>query len=196
MKMQTSRRSVTDLYPKCSWVLREFLRQFTNVLIQIVLFDWLQSCSSVGLRCASLSLHTAYLSLSNRSIYNYKSSMTVKRTWTADLRFKMPPKNIDPQKILPNPISFRLWVGFLFLSVFYKHFVQQVRKQMLSNSCVNLSLLAVQSLVLVQTQHFRFTTNLGSLKDYHVLHLRLLAGTVAIRQQPTKLHLYFTAFWI
>lgn len=32
----------------------------------------------------------------------------------------MPPKNIDPQKIPPNPISFLLCVGFLFLSVFFQ----------------------------------------------------------------------------
>lgn len=58
MKMQTSRRSVTDLYPKCSRVLREFLLQFTKSLTQFVVFDWLQSCSSVGLHCASLLAHS------------------------------------------------------------------------------------------------------------------------------------------
>lgn len=50
--------SVSDLYPKFSWVLTEFLLQFTKGLTQFVVFDWLQSCSSVGLHCASLLAHS------------------------------------------------------------------------------------------------------------------------------------------
>lgn len=61
---KTSRHSVSDLYPKKAhgcW--QNFLLQFTKRLNTICMFFgiWLQSCSSVGLHCASLSSHTAYL---------------------------------------------------------------------------------------------------------------------------------------
>lgn len=93
--------------PKCSWVLTEFLLQFTKGLTQFVVFDWLQSCSSVGLHCASLLAHSlpqseappsAFKSFSlcftsvhitststgrfHQSVYNRNISITVKRSRT------------------------------------------------------------------------------------------------------------------
>lgn len=90
--------------PKCLWVLTEFLLQFTKGLTQFVVLDWLQSCSSVGLHCASLLAHslpqskappsvfipfslcfTSFHIMSTttgRSVYNHTISITVKRDWT------------------------------------------------------------------------------------------------------------------
>lgn len=52
---------VSDLYPICAWVRKGFLLQFTKGWIQFVVFDWLQSCSSVGLKCLLFSLDIADL---------------------------------------------------------------------------------------------------------------------------------------
>lgn len=86
---------------------RIFLLQFTKGLTQFVVFDWLQSCSSVGLHCASLLAHSlpqseappsVSISFSLcftsshimstatgwflRRVYNHDISITVKRKWT------------------------------------------------------------------------------------------------------------------
>lgn len=122
----------------CSWVLTEFLLPFTKVLTQFVVFDWLQSCSSVGLHCASLLAHSlpqseavpsAFKSFSLcftsshvtstatgwflLSVYNHNMSITVKRYW------RQHQKDIQiHRKILPNPKLHGIPLyGFLFLSV-------------------------------------------------------------------------------
>lgn len=106
-KREKHKRVVTvcqDSYPKCSWVLTGFSLQFTKGLTQFVVFDWLQSCSSVGLHCASLLAHSlpqseappsVFISFSlcftsshivstatGWSVYNHNISTTVKRDWT------------------------------------------------------------------------------------------------------------------
>lgn len=104
VKIQKSRHGVSDLCPRCSWVLTESLLQFTKGLTQFVVFDWLQSCSSVGLHCASLLAHSlpqseappsVFISFSlcftsshivstttGWSVYNNNIRTTVKRDWT------------------------------------------------------------------------------------------------------------------
>lgn len=142
-KMQKSHHRVTDLYPKCSRVLREFLLPFTKSWTQFVVFDWLQSCSSVGLHCASLLVHSlpqseappsAFMSFllcvtSSRttstttgwylpSVYNHKISITVKRrwTWSTYSRLRSSPKDVNSKNILPNPKFHFFLSGFLLFS--------------------------------------------------------------------------------
>lgn len=106
--------SVLNLYPECSWVLKDFLPQFTKDLTQFVVLDWLQSYYSISLHCASLLAHSlpqseapspVFISFSlcftsshvmstttGWRVYNHNISITVKGLDMVHLRFKTPPK--------------------------------------------------------------------------------------------------------
>lgn len=96
LKMQKSRQSVKDLYPKCSWVLTEFLLQFTKGLTQFVVFDWLQSCSSIGLHCASLLAHSLPQSEAPPSIFTPFSLCLTSAHIMSTTTGWFPPKCLQP----------------------------------------------------------------------------------------------------
>lgn len=130
-----------------SWVLTEFSLQFTKGLTQFVVFDWLQSCSSVGLHCASLLAHSlpqseappsVFISFSlcftssrimstttGRSVYNH-ISITVKRVWTwGAFKIQNSAKRHKDSQKSANFLQIQSSVVFLSVDFYFFQFVSK-----------------------------------------------------------------------
>lgn len=224
--------SVSDLYPRSSMVLTDFLPQFTKGLTQFVVFRGIGS--SVGPHCASLlaqltsirgaSLqiyipsHCTLPALASRLLRVYRRNIriTLRKNWTRcafasklhqtksqiHRRCKNPS---DPKS--PRNSSLRISASFsLFPNGLYGksgsrcfHTAVQAR-QILQHSCTESHLAGWLQLSPgpTQTQHFRFTADLGSLEYYQrrfsylffflrgVCRASWRARQSNFRQQPAK----------